>query len=72
MSFTGLHARLCDALRAGRPRLVAETLQADGSWRLLFEDGAVVDVVGRRGRENGGGALSTDAVRKVISSAAYS
>jgi hypothetical protein len=51
-SFTALHARLCDALRAGRPRLVAEALQADSRRRLLFEDGSVVDVGSRPGREN--------------------
>lgn len=51
-SFAALHDRLCDALRAHRPKLVAEVLQVDSSWRLLFEDGSVVDVAGRRGREN--------------------
>lgn len=35
-SFTALHARLCDALRAGRPRLVAEELQADGRAEAAF------------------------------------
>lgn len=51
-SFAALHARLCDALRAGRPRLVAEELQADGGRRLLFEDGSVVNVAGRRRRQD--------------------
>ncbi len=51
-SFAALHARLCDALRAGRPRLVAEILQADGSWRLLFEDGSVVELASQRGRDS--------------------
>ena len=51
-SFTALHAILCDALRAGRPRLVAEVLQADSRRRLLFEDGAVVDAAVQRGHEN--------------------
>lgn len=51
-SFTALHAILCDALRAGRPRLVAEALQPDTRRRLLFEDGSVVDLGGRPRREN--------------------
>lgn len=51
-SFTVLHERLCDALRAGRLRLVAEVLQADSKWRLLFEDGSGVEVTGQCEREN--------------------
>jgi len=51
-SFTALHERLCDALRAGRPKLVAEALQVGSCWRLLFEDGSVVDVASRRRRED--------------------
>lgn len=51
-SFTVLHERLCDALRAGRPRLVAEVSRADSKWRLLFEDGSSVDVAGQCEREN--------------------
>lgn len=45
-SFTALHERLCDAVRAGRPRLVAEALRDDGRRRLLFEDEPVGDVAG--------------------------
>ena len=51
-SFTALHARLCDALRAGRVRLVTEALQPNGGRRLLCEDDSVVDVASRPGREN--------------------
>jgi len=51
-SITALHARLCDALGAGRARLVAEALQADGRRRLIFEDGSVVDATGQLGCEN--------------------
>ena len=51
-SFTALHGILCDALRAGRPKLVAEALQADGRRRPLFEDGSVGDVAGLPRREN--------------------
>jgi hypothetical protein len=50
-SFAVLHARLCDALRGGRPKLVAEVLQRDGSWKLVFDEGSVVDAVGSR-RDN--------------------
>lgn len=50
--FAALHERLCDALRADRPRLVAEALQPDSSGRLLFDDGIVLDVAGRRRRTN--------------------
>ncbi len=48
--FAALHERLCDALRAGRPKLVAEALQVGSSWRLLLEDGSVLDVASRRRR----------------------
>jgi hypothetical protein len=41
ISFQELHDRICDALRGGRPRLVAEWLGGDGSGRLIFEDGSV-------------------------------
>lgn len=51
-SITALHARLVDALGAGRATLVAETLHADGRRKLLFEDGSVVDVLAKCGREN--------------------
>jgi len=51
-SFTALHTKLCDALRAGQPKLVAEILRADGSCSLLFEDGAVLKVAGRQRSDN--------------------
>jgi hypothetical protein len=44
MPFGALHAKLCDALRGDRPRLVAEILAPDGRWTLLFEDGRAVEV----------------------------
>ena len=37
-SFSALHARLCNALRNGRPRLLAEVMQCDGSLSLIFEE----------------------------------
>jgi hypothetical protein len=35
--FSALHTRLCDALRDGRPRLLAEVVQRDGSLKVIFE-----------------------------------
>jgi len=40
MSFGDLHEKICDALRSGRPRLIAEYWSPDGEGRLLFEDGS--------------------------------
>jgi len=45
MPFPVLHAKLCDALRGNRPRLTAEIVQADGSAKLLFEDGSSIENV---------------------------
>ena len=42
--FQELHERICDALRGGRPRCVAEWLGGDGRGRLIFEDGSVREV----------------------------
>jgi hypothetical protein len=42
--FQELHERICDALRSGRPRLVAEWLGGAGRGRLIFEDGSVRDL----------------------------
>ena len=41
--FGDLHARICDALRGDRPRLVAESWEPDGRRRMLFADGSVQD-----------------------------
>jgi hypothetical protein len=41
MSFPELHRRICDALRGGRPRCIAEVIRGDGSTRLLFEDSSI-------------------------------
>jgi hypothetical protein len=35
--FPALHTQLCEALRSGRPRLVAEVFRPDGSVKLIFE-----------------------------------
>lgn len=40
MPFADLHARIRDALRGDRPRVVAEAWGRDGHVRLLFEDGS--------------------------------
>ena len=42
--FSDLQERICDALRADRPRLVAEFLRGDGSSQLIFERGSVREV----------------------------
>jgi hypothetical protein len=41
MPCADLHAKICDALRGDRPRLVAESRGRDGAVRFLFEDGSV-------------------------------
>ena len=38
MTFEDLHARICDALRGERPRLVAEVFGLDGEVRQIYED----------------------------------
>jgi hypothetical protein len=40
MTFEALHERICDALRGGRPRLVAQVLTPDGRVELIHEDEA--------------------------------
>lgn len=44
MSFSLLHAKLCDALRGDRPRLAAELVQPDGTRRLFFDDGSFTQI----------------------------
>jgi len=41
--FTALHARVCDALRGDRPRLLAEVIQPDGTSNLFFDDESIAD-----------------------------
>lgn len=38
LSFQSLHDRICDALREGRPKLIAEVIDGDDSV-LIFEEG---------------------------------
>jgi hypothetical protein len=42
--FSVLHERICDALRGGRPRLVAEFWDPDRTVRLISEDGGVKEI----------------------------
>jgi hypothetical protein len=44
MTFETLHARICDALRGDRPRVVATSLVPGGRMRVLFDDGTAKDV----------------------------
>lgn len=44
LSFGQVHARICDALRGSRPRIVMEARSADGSVHLVFEDGTSAEV----------------------------
>jgi hypothetical protein len=43
--FSDLHARLCDALRGDRPRLVAQVMRPDGSSGLIFENESIANIV---------------------------
>ena len=47
MPFGELHDRICDALRGSRPRLIAETIGADGERQLIFEDGSQKSITQR-------------------------
>ena len=40
MSFEALYERICEALRGGRPRLVAQVLTPDGGVELVYEEEA--------------------------------
>jgi hypothetical protein len=46
LTFAALHARICDALRGHRPRLVAESWDLDRRVRMFFDDGSVRDADG--------------------------
>jgi hypothetical protein len=41
--FTALHARVCDAMRGDRPRLLAEVIQPDGTSKLFFDNESIAD-----------------------------
>jgi hypothetical protein len=44
MTFAALYERICDALRAGGPRVTIQTLSPSGRRRIHFEDGSIRDV----------------------------
>jgi hypothetical protein len=44
MSFSELHDRICEALRGGHPRCIAEWVSGDGNNRLIFDDGSTRDL----------------------------
>ena len=48
LSFAQLYEQLCEALRGGRPRVAMEILDGDASVRLVFEDGQVKEIRGKR------------------------
>jgi hypothetical protein len=45
VSFSALHARLCETLRGDRPRLVAEVMQPDGRLELIFENDSIANTI---------------------------
>jgi hypothetical protein len=44
MTFDTLYTRICDALRGGKPRVVAQYLAPGGHMRILFEDGTAKEI----------------------------
>ena len=44
MTFDNLYAQLCEALRGGKPRVVAQYLAPGGRLRILFEDGSAKEM----------------------------
>ena len=44
MTFNTLHIQICQALRGGKPRVVAQYLAPGGRLRLHFEDGTAKDI----------------------------
>ena len=44
MTFEALYARICDALRRDRPRVVATVLLPGERTRVLYEDGSTREV----------------------------
>ena len=44
MTFDTLYTRICNALRVGKPRVVAQYLAPEGHIRVLFEDGTARDI----------------------------
>ena len=44
MTFDTLYTRICNALRGGKPRVVAQYLAPEGHIRVLFEDGTAREI----------------------------
>jgi hypothetical protein len=44
MTFDALYTRICNALRGGKPRVVAQYLAPEGHIRVLFEDGTAKEI----------------------------
>ena len=44
MTFDHLYARICNALRGDKPRVVAQYLAPGGRIQILFEDGTAKDI----------------------------
>jgi hypothetical protein len=44
MTFDTLYTHICNALRGGKPRVVAQYLTPEGHIRILFEDGTARDI----------------------------
>lgn len=44
MTFDALYTRICNALRGGKPRVVAQYLAPEGHIRVLFEDGTAREI----------------------------
>ena len=55
LAFGELHERICEALRGDRPRLVAESWEADGTIRLMFEGGGVKEISSPKKNKGGDG-----------------
>lgn len=43
ISFLELHTRICDALRGAGPRVVTQSLTAEGEMQLILSDGRILD-----------------------------
>jgi len=43
ISFVELHERICDGLRGGGPRVVAQSFTADGAVQVILSDGRILD-----------------------------
>ena len=56
--FPVLHDRVCDALRGGRPRWVAQWIGSDGDRRLMFQDGSKGELPREKDAGTSGGSVT--------------